>query len=64
MDRRLTLPEASAWSRIPEPTLRWYRHLGIGPRSYRLGRRVYYDLADLESWVEQQKQADGEARGA
>jgi hypothetical protein len=26
--------------------------MGTGPRSYRLGRHTFYDIADLDAWVE------------
>lgn len=26
--------------------------MGTGPRSYRLGRHTFYDIADLNAWVE------------
>lgn len=42
---------------ISEDTLRYWRYAGTGPRSYRLGRRCYYDLADLEAWIAEQKAA-------
>ena len=32
-DEMLTLQEACAFLRIPEGTLRYWRHLGAGPRS-------------------------------
>jgi hypothetical protein len=26
--------------------------MGTGPRSYRLGRHTFYDISDLDTWVE------------
>jgi hypothetical protein len=43
----LTITEAVA-------TLRYWRHLGTGPNSFRLGRRVLYRRADLRSWIDAQ----------
>jgi DNA-binding transcriptional MerR regulator len=40
---------------VSEDTLRYWRYAGIGPGSYRLGRRCYYDVADLDAWIAQQK---------
>jgi hypothetical protein len=40
---------------ISEDTLRYWRYERTGPRSYRLGRRCYYDVADLDAWVAEQK---------
>nr|WP_158167563.1 helix-turn-helix domain-containing protein [Mycolicibacterium smegmatis] len=42
---------------IPESTWRWWRHRGEGPRSFKLGRTVFYDEADVAAWVERQKKA-------
>jgi predicted DNA-binding transcriptional regulator AlpA len=39
-------------------TLRYWRHLGTGPRSFRLGRRVVYRLADVGAWIEAQDHRD------
>jgi predicted DNA-binding transcriptional regulator AlpA len=54
MGEILLLEEASELSRIPVPTLRYYRHTGQGPRSFKLGNRVAYKRADVEEWIEQQ----------
>lgn len=32
-------------------TLRFWRHRGTGPHSFRLGRRVVYARADVEKWI-------------
>jgi hypothetical protein len=61
VSNRLTLREASEYLHIPENTLRWYRTCGTGPRSFTLGGKVFYDVADLDGWVESQKAAT--ARG-
>jgi DNA-binding transcriptional MerR regulator len=54
--KRLTTGEAAAFLNLPEATLRWWRHSGVGPKSYRLGgRRVFYDRQDLEWWAREQK---------
>ena len=55
--RPMTTDEVSERTGTPAATLRWFRHMGIGPRSYRLGRRVVYDRQDVEDWMTQQKQA-------
>ena len=46
-DEMLTLQEACRFLRIPEGTLRYWRHLGCGPRSFKVGRHVRYWRADL-----------------
>jgi excisionase family DNA binding protein len=50
----LTITEAAELLRAPVATLRYWRHLGSGPRSFRLGRRVLYRRADLRTWIDAQ----------
>ncbi len=57
----LTLAEAADLLRTPIATLRYWRHLGTGPRSFRLGRRVLYRRCDLELWVADRHDAETEA---
>ncbi len=51
----LTLAEAAELLRAPVATLRYWRHLGTGPRSFRLGRRVLYRRDDLNAWIDHQR---------
>ena len=51
----LTITEAADITRAPLATLRYWRHLGIGPRSFRLGRRVVYRRSDLQDWITAQQ---------
>lgn len=54
--RVLTMAEVAAMTRTPENTLRYWRHLGnVGPRSYKIGRRVAYDEADVIAWLDAQR---------
>ncbi|EON25703.1 hypothetical protein CF8_0153 [Nocardioides sp. CF8] len=53
-DEMLTLQEACAFLRVPEGTLRYWRHLGCGPRSFKVGRHVRYWRADLVLWLTEQ----------
>jgi excisionase family DNA binding protein len=50
----LTITEAAELLRAPVATLRYWRHLGTGPRSFRLGRHVLYRYDDLQAWVREQ----------
>jgi predicted DNA-binding transcriptional regulator AlpA len=52
--------EVAEITRIPLPTLRFYRHTGKGPRSFKLGSRVVYKRSDVEAWIEQRYQAEVE----
>lgn len=38
----MTLPEAAGYLRAPEATLRYWRHLNVGPAAFKIGRRVVY----------------------
>jgi excisionase family DNA binding protein len=55
----LTITEAADLLRTPKATLRYWRHLGTGPRSFRLGRRVLYRADDLHEWITAQHDNDG-----
>jgi predicted DNA-binding transcriptional regulator AlpA len=60
MSRRiLRLQEISDRTGIPLATLRWYRHRGIGPKTWKLGRRVVAYEDDVDAWVAAQAQGGG-----
>jgi predicted DNA-binding transcriptional regulator AlpA len=50
----LLIEEVSELTRLPLATLRFYRHRGDGPKSFKLGNRVAYKRADVERWIEAQ----------
>jgi len=54
----LTISETADLVRAPVATLRYWRHRGTGPRSFRLGRRVLYRRDDVDAWI--QRHLDGE----
>ena len=58
----LTLGEAASFLRTPVATLRYWRHLGVGPSGFRLGRRVMYRREDLTRWVGERQEADADRR--
>ena len=53
-DEMLTITEAAKLLRLPIATLRYWRHTGEGPHSFRLGRHVRYWRADLVLWLTEQ----------
>src|SRR3712207_1036359 len=57
MPTLLTVAEAAAFLRTPVATLRYWRHLGVGPDGFRLGRRVVYRREDVNRWVMGRQQA-------
>ena len=52
----LTITEAADMLRTPVATLRYWRHQGIGPRSFRLGRRLLYRRDDVHAWIDAKRE--------
>jgi predicted DNA-binding transcriptional regulator AlpA len=57
----LTPNEVAALTRASVDTLRYWRHLGRGPRSFELGRRVVYARTDVLAWIEEERSRTGGA---
>lgn len=51
----LTPPEAAARLRLSVHTLKAWRRDEKGPPKVKIGRRVFYDAADLEQYIEDRK---------
>ena len=51
----LTIHEAADIVRAPVATLRYWRNRGVGPHSFRLGRRVVYRLSEVHDWFNDQE---------
>ncbi|WP_218220243.1 AlpA family transcriptional regulator [Nesterenkonia sp. Act20] len=43
---------------IPEATWRYWRHMGTGPTSVRIGRRVFYRRQDVIDWIDAKFEAE------
>ena len=62
--RYLDTRQAAGYPGTGAGTLNRMRVSGEGPRYSKLGRRVVYDLADLDRWVEERKRRfTGESGG-
>jgi predicted DNA-binding transcriptional regulator AlpA len=48
------MEEVETATRVPLDTLRYWRHIGKGPKSFKLGNRVVYKRSDVEAWIEAQ----------
>lgn len=46
------VPQVEREYGIPAATLRWYRHVGRGPKSFKIGRRIAYRREDVEAWIQ------------
>lgn len=56
-DELLTMQEVADVCRVPKATMRYWRHLGCGPRGFRVGRAVRYWRSEVLDWLEAQSQA-------
>lgn len=58
MAQYLTTRQVSEMTGIPTETLRWFRHVGRGPKSFKLSpRAVRYALEDVEAWIQAAREA-------
>ena len=53
-DQLLTIDEVAEIVRVPVATLRYWRHLGEGPHSFRVGRAVRYWRGEVIAWLREQ----------
>ena len=53
-DELLFIEEAAAFLRASVATMRDWRHKGIGPPSFKVGRHVRYWKTDLILWLAEQ----------
>ncbi len=49
--RYLTTAEVGETLRTPVETVRYWRHVGKGPRSFKVGRRVLYAADDVAAFI-------------
>ena len=57
--RLLTTEEVAQRFRTSPSTVRYWRHLGIGPAGIRVGRRVLYDETECDRWWQSKVAAAG-----
>jgi Helix-turn-helix domain len=50
-DELLTIAEVADVLRVPVATLRYWRHLGTGPHSFRIGRGVRNWRSEVSAWL-------------
>ena len=53
----LTTNEVAKLVRTSTETVRYWRHVGKGPKSFKVGRRVLYDQDDVRQWLADAKAA-------
>lgn len=55
MNELMTVEEVAEATRVAPGTLRWMRQMGDrGPKSFKLGRRVFYKRTDVSAWLDEQ----------
>lgn len=47
----LTVSEVAELLRMPVESVRYWRHIGKGPKSFKVGRRVLYAIEDVEAFI-------------
>ena len=55
MPKYLKTFEVAELLRTPVETVRYWRHVGKGPKSFKAGRAVLYDVDDVEAFIAQAK---------
>jgi helix-turn-helix protein len=60
----LTLPEVAEHYRTSEGTVRYWRHIGYGPKGVKLGTRVLYPRAEIERFDRELAEQSGAAAAA
>lgn len=59
MDRYMTTQEVAQLLRAPAETVRFWRHIGKGPPSFKVGRRVLYAVEDVEAFIAKARSGSG-----
>lgn len=59
MPKYMTTAEVAEECRTSPETVRYWRHIGKGPKSFKLGRRVLYAREDVEAYIAKAREAAG-----
>ena len=54
----LTTYDVAHLLRTPPETVRYWRHVGKGPKWFKVGRRVLYAAEDVRVFIEDARKAD------
>jgi len=52
----LTIQEVADYTRVPVETIRWLRQQGRFAPAIKIGRRLAWDMADLDAWLIAQRE--------
>ena len=53
----MTTAEVADLLRTPVETVRYWRHVKQGPKSFKVGRRVLYAREDVEAFIAEQRES-------
>ncbi|MEI7056388.1 helix-turn-helix domain-containing protein [Nocardioides sp. CCNWLW239] len=53
----LTIDEVAEYCRVTVLTVRWLRQEGRFAPAIKIGRRLVWDSADLDAWIDSQREA-------
>lgn len=54
----MTTAELATLMRTSPETVRYWRHVGKGPASFKAGRKVLYERSDVETWLRDLRAAE------
>ena len=54
----MTTGDVAKFTRAPEATVRYWRHMGTGPVGFKRGRRVLYARSAVEVWLRDLQERD------
>jgi excisionase family DNA binding protein len=57
LPRLLTTKQLATELEIPASTIYYWRHKGIGPRAFKVGRELRFAEADVLRWLAQKRAA-------
>ncbi|MEB3367376.1 helix-turn-helix transcriptional regulator [Saccharopolyspora mangrovi] len=57
MSDYLTTEELAALTRTSRKTVLRWRHIGFGPRGFRIGNRVLYARSEVDAWLKELEEA-------
>jgi len=63
MGNYMTTAEVADLLRTPLETVRYWRHVGKGPKSFKIpgGRRVLYAVEDVEAFIQEARSGSDDA---
>lgn len=57
MPEYITTHEFAQLVRTSPETVRYWRHIGKGPKPFKLGRKVLYVRSQVEAWIDEARKA-------